>query len=185
MKIIVHLIVFVFLINMVCIGQTPYYYTITDANELPSNEVYDLYQDKPGYIWIACEAGLVRYDGNSFKTYITPTNCGRAVSKITPDSRGRIYVRDFLGNLVYLDKNSETLKDFLPFREIKKNYYSDFIVDRSDDVWISTHKLGLYHYNPYTQDQAGNTVGKETGLFSKTFQHNFSFIDETLFCHKH
>lgn len=157
-------------------AQNPYYYTITDANELPSNEVYDLYQDKVGYIWIACEAGLVRYDGNIFKTFFTPTNCGRAVSKIKEDSNGRLYVRDFLGNLIFLDKNADTLKDFLPFRKIKKNFYSDFIVEKNNHIWISTHESGLYRYKPYSTDLQKQTAD----LFSNTYQHNFFYYGDNI-----
>jgi|GEM_PF-2028671 len=36
---------------------------------LPHNICYDLLQDKKGYIWIATDDGLVRFDGTSFKLY--------------------------------------------------------------------------------------------------------------------
>jgi ligand-binding sensor domain-containing protein len=36
---------------------------------LPSNWVRDISQDKDGYLWLATEAGLSRYDGYSFKTF--------------------------------------------------------------------------------------------------------------------
>ena len=36
---------------------------------LPSNWIRDITQDKHGYLWVATEAGLSRYDGYSFKTF--------------------------------------------------------------------------------------------------------------------
>jgi signal transduction histidine kinase/ligand-binding sensor domain-containing protein len=36
---------------------------------LPSNWVRDITQDKDGYLWLATEAGVTRYDGYSFKTF--------------------------------------------------------------------------------------------------------------------
>ena len=33
---------------------------------LPSNIVYDIKQDKIGYLWIATEKGLVKFDGDNF-----------------------------------------------------------------------------------------------------------------------
>ncbi len=36
---------------------------------LPSNWIRDIAQDKNGYLWLATEAGLSRYDGYSFKTF--------------------------------------------------------------------------------------------------------------------
>src|SRR5580658_5526466 len=41
----------------------------TDANGLPQNSVNDLLFDKNGFLWIATQVGLVRYDGSSFQLY--------------------------------------------------------------------------------------------------------------------
>ena len=42
-------------------------FTVEDG--LPSNECHDVVQDSLGYIWIATDKGLVRYDGYELKTY--------------------------------------------------------------------------------------------------------------------
>ncbi|MDO4165193.1 MAG: two-component regulator propeller domain-containing protein [Bacteroides sp.] len=39
------------------------------SHELISNEVWDVYQDKTGYIWIATQNGLARYDGHRLQTF--------------------------------------------------------------------------------------------------------------------
>ncbi|WP_405566754.1 histidine kinase [Polaribacter sp. Asnod6-C07] len=39
---------------------------ITIKDGLPSNIVYDIKQDKIGYLWIATEKGLVKFDGDDF-----------------------------------------------------------------------------------------------------------------------
>lgn len=36
---------------------------------LPQVSVYDIAKDNKGYLWLATEKGLVRFDGHSFKTY--------------------------------------------------------------------------------------------------------------------
>ena len=45
-------------------------YNIEDG--LPSNECHDILQDSTGYIWIATDRGLVRFNGYEFKTYGVP-----------------------------------------------------------------------------------------------------------------
>jgi len=45
-------------------------YNIEDG--LPSNECHDIMQDSTGYIWIATDRGLVRFNGYEFKTYGVP-----------------------------------------------------------------------------------------------------------------
>jgi sensor histidine kinase YesM len=39
---------------------------ISADDGLPTNMIYDLAQDKIGYLWIATEKGLVKFDGNEF-----------------------------------------------------------------------------------------------------------------------
>ena len=45
------------------------YYPVlyNNTNGLPTAEANDIAQTSEGFIWIACYAGLVRYDGNTFE----------------------------------------------------------------------------------------------------------------------
>ncbi len=76
---------------------------LTLDNGLPSMKVYDLAQDKQGFIWIATEAGIARFDGYEFQNYTSidglPNN---EVVNIYPDSKGRIWLGG-LGALCYYD----------------------------------------------------------------------------------
>jgi signal transduction histidine kinase len=53
------------------IAQSPNYFVqhITNENGLPQNSVKALQADSKGFLWIATEMGLVRYDGSRFKIY--------------------------------------------------------------------------------------------------------------------
>ena len=41
----------------------------TDENGLPQNSISDLLFDKDGYLWLASQVGLVRFNGSSFQLY--------------------------------------------------------------------------------------------------------------------
>src|SRR5579859_5012244 len=41
----------------------------TDENGLPQNSINDLLIDRKGYLWLASQVGLVRFNGNSFTLY--------------------------------------------------------------------------------------------------------------------
>ena len=36
---------------------------------MPTEVVYDVYQDRKGFIWISTEQGLFRYDGKNYQNY--------------------------------------------------------------------------------------------------------------------
>jgi hypothetical protein len=82
--------------------QDPYFVSINKSNGLPSNSVYELFQDSRGFIWIANDAGLTRYDGYEFKTYINDKQTLRAGNYIKEDKYGRIWYKNFDGYLYYV-----------------------------------------------------------------------------------
>ncbi|MBK8520560.1 MAG: histidine kinase [Chitinophagaceae bacterium] len=92
-----------------CIGgsvhaQDPFYYTINNTNGLPSNSVYDIFQDSKGFMWFATDKGLCRYDGSEFITYTSEGQTSKAGSCINEDKYGRIWYCNFDGFLYYVEK---------------------------------------------------------------------------------
>lgn len=88
------------------LAQDPYYTVINKATGLPSNSVYDLFQDSKGFIWIAGEDGLTRYDGFEFRTYTSAGQTSRAGNSIAEDKMGRIWYRNFDGQIYYEEADS-------------------------------------------------------------------------------
>jgi len=40
-----------------------------DENGLPQNSIKDISKDKEGFIWLATESGLVRFNGKRFRVF--------------------------------------------------------------------------------------------------------------------
>lgn len=89
-------------------AQEPYYTVINKTEGLPSNSVYEIFQDSHGFIWIAGDEGLTRYDGYEFKTYKSARQTSRAGNGIAEDKYGRIWYKNFDGYLYYVE--NDTLK---------------------------------------------------------------------------
>lgn len=84
-------------------------YTVEDG--LPSMEIYDLMQDRNGFIWLATSAGLCRYDGYSFETYTTQDGLpGNDIIELEEDAQGRIWISS-LGPLSYFEHDSFSVVD--------------------------------------------------------------------------
>jgi sensor histidine kinase YesM len=87
------------------LSQNPYYLTIDKSSGLPSNSVYDIYQDTKGFMWFATGKGLSKFDGISIKTFVTEKQTSKSGSGIQEDAFGRIWYQNFDGFLYYVEKD--------------------------------------------------------------------------------
>jgi ligand-binding sensor domain-containing protein len=93
------LFLFFTILHSFLFAQEPVTYNLNDENGLPSNEVYEVLQDDFGFMWIGCDAGLYRYDGFEYKQYKNSAQNGRAISSLKMDNLGRIWSRNFKGQI--------------------------------------------------------------------------------------
>ncbi len=83
-------------------------YTVSDG--LPSNTVYDVIEDSIGYIWIATDNGLTRFDGYQFQSYDVNDGLGdNEVLYFKKDSSNRIWMAPLNGRVSYLQDGNITL----------------------------------------------------------------------------
>jgi hypothetical protein len=72
---------------------------------LAGSTVYDMCQDKDGFMWFGTENGLSRYDGTKFKNYTVKDGLpDNEVLKLFPDSKGRIWIGTFNKDICYYYK---------------------------------------------------------------------------------
>ena len=83
------------------VAQNPYSYGIDKSSGLPSNAIYDVFQDKNGFMWFATGEGLSKYDGTKFTSYITKNQTSKSGSNIIEDTLGRIWYINFDGYLYF------------------------------------------------------------------------------------
>ncbi len=101
------------------------YESITATQGLSQGMVYDILQDKEGFIWVGTKDGLNRYDGYSFKVFTNdPYNAkslsSNSINKLFEDSKGRIWVGTENEGLNIYDKKSG---DF--YRIISNNQHAN------------------------------------------------------------
>lgn len=124
---------------LVGFAQQPFSYSL-QPDDIPSQEVYNLLQDENGYIWIGCNAGLFRYDGDRFKQYLNSAMSGRALSNLEIDPFGRVWCGSFTGQIFHVENDS--LKLFADWSE-KEKQFPEFRTT-NDGVWVTSDN-GLYH----------------------------------------
>ncbi len=94
---------FFFLLCMnYCFAQDPYFRHFGVEQGLPSSEVYDILQDRNGFIWIATDRGVSKYDGYSFHNFSSSDGLtDNTVFMLTEDTSGNIWCATMNSKLCY------------------------------------------------------------------------------------
>jgi hypothetical protein len=120
-------------------AQNPYIHQYTTLDGLPSNVVYQVYQDSRKFIWFATDAGVARFDGSIF-TYFRKQDglsCNDVV-RIKEDSQERIWFFNMNATLNYFFQNeiyNETNAPFLDSLKTKE-FFRDFFEDEDKTLYF-------------------------------------------------
>jgi len=77
-----------------------------ENSKLPNPVIYDLMLDKAGFIWLATEKGIFRFDGQNFKSYRSNLQNSLSGSSLKQDLKGRIWYENFDGFVFYVANDS-------------------------------------------------------------------------------
>ena len=82
------------------------YVNYNTRDGLPGSTVYDMTQDKDGFIWFATDNGLSRYDGKNFRNFTVKDGLpDNEVLRVFADSKGRVWICTFSKEVCYYYKN--------------------------------------------------------------------------------
>ena len=133
------------------------FWHLKDTDGLPSNEVIVVIQDSYGYVWFGTSAGLTRYDGYQFRTFINDPTDPHSISSdkiwaIYEDAEGVIWVGTEFGGLNRYDPHTESFIRFVHdpnnSRSLSHNYVRNIHPAHNGLLWIGTSGGGLNLFNP-------------------------------------
>ena len=121
---------------------------ITEDTGLPHNFINDIYKDTQGYIWVATNNGIGRYNGYQFIHYNSQSHSIRLkndyVHKVCEDKFQRLWIGSKEGiDLIDLKHYTQIDTDKeLPaeLKSLANNYIASIYRDKQDNLWISTDK---------------------------------------------
>ena len=159
----------------------PSYLNITTKEGLPSSETYDIHQDRNGYIWIATDRGVVRYDGYRYKLFTKQEGLpDNVIFNIYEDYKGRVW---FVGYNTFLSyyENGKMVKYRYNNRieQIKGALiitFRTFYVDKEDNVYYAMSSLGGYKISAKGKVTSLNR-GRGEAFVIKTGGHWLPVID--------
>ncbi|HDZ06674.1 hypothetical protein LCGC14_0190100 [marine sediment metagenome] len=146
-----------------------------DDNGLSHNAVRHIVQDKHGFLWLGTFAGLNRFDGYEFKSYLSSST---DKAKLNNDDITALKLDEDSNNLWIGTRNGLSLfktdthifstylpekdnESSLPEGEIRSVY-----IDKFKRIWVGTKNSGLYILN------------SKTDIFKKVEIENFNYIKE-------
>src|SRR4030095_15997833 len=107
----------------------------TTENGLPSNGIKGLqWDEQSGFLWIATEAGISRFNGLDFKNFTNENTSfieAERMLYIVKNNKGKIYASDQSGNMLYVKNNK-----LFPYRGTRnakqQSYDKGFTISVSD-----------------------------------------------------
>jgi ligand-binding sensor domain-containing protein len=162
-----HLVLFLFYLLTPTISwcQDIYYENITLESGLPNESVYDVFKDSKGYIWLATNLGLLRFDGTNYVSFQNDSGLSISGSYIKEAYDGSIWYQSFDGYIFCVKHN-----ELIPYKPEKPSGFKPYALQ--DSILVRTSLSGLEKFDLYT--------GKKTTLhFSSTL--NFChLINQTI-----
>ena len=124
-------------------AQHPAYIHLSEKDGLPDIEFYDLHEDKKGFVWLAADKGLYRYDGKEFKKFTNQNKKRSSVFGLLEDDKGRVWCTNISGQFFYAE--GENLITYIDLGDKLRGQLGVFsIIDST--LYINTSKE-LYKIN--------------------------------------
>ncbi len=143
-------------------------FTSLSLNEgLSQSSVYDMAQDRHGFLWLATEDGLNRYDGMGFRIYKHNPKDDSSLSEshilsVYVDHTGTLWVGTFGGGLNRYDAATDSFVRYMhqpnDSHSISGNHVADMMTDKDGDLWIVTLDSGISCWNRES-DKFTNFIG--------------------------
>jgi signal transduction histidine kinase len=138
----------------------------TDENGLPQNSIADLLFDKNGYLWLASQVGLVRFNGNTFDLYYPDDKpvMESDIAYLATDDQGAIYFQTQDHNLYRYAGNNSHLVKAVNTAALK----GPFLINASRQFFDFT---GFLRNAATSQD-----ADRRRQIFRQLFDHNEDFF---------
>ncbi|MBU2939284.1 histidine kinase [Lacinutrix sp. C3R15] len=148
-------------------AQQPVSIHLTEKDGVPDNEFYDIIEDNDGYIWLAADKGLFRFDGVNYKKFQHPEQRGLSVFSLNKDENGTIWFVNISGQIFYIENEEVVL--FGDYKEAFKGELPNLKVSNNCVILFMPSKLFVL------------SVKSKKEIFNTSFKVNYGLIEPNVF----
>src|SRR5262245_28714074 len=136
-----------------------YFEHLTMRDGLSQGTVMSILQDSQGYLWLATESGLDRYDGYSIRAYRRERGNEQGLASdyiwtIAEDARADLWLATVGGGVARWDRRTDAFQQFRHDPAKPDSLASDavrtLLIDAQGQIWIGTFEHGLDVLDPKT-----------------------------------
>ncbi|KAF0152763.1 MAG: signal transduction histidine kinase LytS [Ignavibacteria bacterium] len=140
-------------------SQTPSYYHYKSTDGLASATVFEIIQDKEGFIWLATQSGVSRFDGKRFTTYTVEDGLNsNMITSLTLGIKGEIFFATYEKGINIL-KNGH-IKSYYDHTKGKLDHITFLInVPSANNNKLLANTRGSY-INALEKNNTGKLVNK-------------------------
>ena len=130
---------------------------LTPSEGMPQGTVNAALQDSQGFVWLATEDGLVRYDGHELHRYAYSRNAaeglpGNFIREIAEDSHHDLWIAIKDAGLARWNRSTDTFTRYRHDPKIASSIASDVtrsvLVDTRGRIWIGMNDAGVDLLDP-------------------------------------
>lgn len=139
-------------------SQEPIHSSFKIEDGLLSDETHFTLSDSKGYIWVASDAGINKFDGYTFKTFTEMDGLPEStVLRLYEDRKGRLWFSTLSSYIGYIENDFVHVTAFKFKEEVttnNENFAYSIYVDEGDTLWVGTIFSGLLFKlaPPYTDE---------------------------------
>lgn len=123
--------------------KNPYFLQFTINDGLPSNETHGIVQDDRGYIWIATDRGISRFDGSDFTNFSTYNGLvDNSTFKFIKGDHNKIYYHTLSGQVGYFINDTFYDEPYNPIlkKTLNGKIINSIIIDQDGSKHITVHE---------------------------------------------
>lgn len=120
-------------------AQDPITIKLSEKEGLPDVEFYDIIEDHKGFIWLAADKGLFRFDGTEYLSYSNKDKRGLSVFGLKFDNQNNLWCNNISGQFFKIVDNKLVLA--LDLKNELKGQLGEFLFIDDNVVIVAANSI--------------------------------------------